>query len=46
MMRGLSMPGYDRQAVAAAQTWRYRPATYNGAPVKFRKYIQVSLTPK
>jgi TonB family protein len=45
-MRGLSMPGYDRQAIAAAQTWRYRPATYNGAPVKFRKYIQVSLTPK
>src|SRR6185312_10422423 len=46
MMRGLSVPGYDRQAIAAAQTWRYRPATYNGAPVKFRKYIQVSLTPR
>ncbi len=37
---------YDHQAVTAALGWRYRPATVNGAPVKFRKFIQVSLTPQ
>jgi tetratricopeptide (TPR) repeat protein len=37
---------YDHQAVTAALSWRYRPATVNGAPVKFRKFIQVSLTPQ
>lgn len=45
-MRGSLLAAYDRQAVAAAQNWRYRPATMNGAPVKFRKFIQVSLTPR
>jgi TonB family protein len=45
-MRGSMVASYDRQAVAAAQNWRYRPATLNGAPVKFRKFIQVSLTPR
>ena len=45
-MRGPVLPGYDRQAVQAAQTWRYRPATLNGQPVKFRKFIQVSVTPR
>ncbi len=45
-MRGPVYPAYDRQAIAAAQTWRYRPATLNGAPVKFRKFIQVSVTPQ
>ena len=45
-MRGPVLPIYDRAAVAAAQSWRYRPATLNGAPVKFRKFIQVSITPR
>jgi len=45
-MRGPVMPQYDRLAVQAAQSWRYRPATLNGVPVKFRKFIQVSITPK
>lgn len=45
-MRASTVPNYDRQAVAAAQTWRYRPATLNGTPVKFRKMIQVALTPQ
>jgi TonB family protein len=45
-MRASTMPNYDRQAVAAAQAWQYRPATLNGAPVKFRKLIQVALTPQ
>jgi len=45
-IRGAVPPAYERQAVNAAQAWRYRPATFNGAPVKFRKFIQVSLTPR
>jgi TonB family protein len=45
-VRGAVPASYDRQAVAAAQTWRYRPATLNGAPVKFRKFIQLSVTPR
>ena len=44
-MRGATLPGYDRQAIAATQTWRYRPAMLDGAPVKFRKMIQVAITP-
>ena len=46
LVRGAGMAGYERTAIAAAQSWRYRPATLNGAPVKFRKFIQVSLTPQ
>lgn len=45
-MRSPTLPNYDRQAVAAAQSWRYRPATLNGAPVKYRKLIQVAVTPQ
>jgi TonB family protein len=45
-MRASTVPNYDRQAVAATQSWRYRPATLNGTPVKFRKLIQVTLTPQ
>jgi len=45
-MRASTLPNYDRQAVSATQSWRYRPATLNGTPVKFRKLIQVTLTPQ
>ena len=45
-MRATTVPSYDRLAVSAAQAWRYRPATVNGAPVKFRKLIQVAITPQ
>jgi len=34
---------YDRLAVATAMRWRYRPATLNGVPVKFRKVILLDL---
>ncbi len=34
---------YDRQAIAAAKTWQFRPATLNGVPVKFRKVVQISV---
>jgi len=45
-MRSPTIANYDRQAVAAAQAWRYRPATLNGTPVKYRKLIQVAVTPQ
>lgn len=37
---------YDGLALAAAKTWRYRPATLNGRPVKYRKAIQVTVKPE
>jgi len=36
-------PMYDPQLMAAAKEWRYKPATVDGTPVKFRKMIQVSV---
>lgn len=34
---------YDAMVLAATRTWRYKPATLNGAPVKYRKIVQISL---
>jgi TonB family protein len=45
-MRGAVTPTYDRQVVQATQNWRYKPATVNGVPVKFRKMVQVVITPQ
>jgi hypothetical protein len=36
-------PMYDPQLLAAAREWRYKPATVEGTPVKFRKMIQVTV---
>jgi TonB family protein len=36
-------PSYDAMLLAAAADWRYRAATVNGQPVKFRKRIQISV---
>jgi hypothetical protein len=36
---------YDSHAIASAKSWRYRPATLNGAPVKYRKTIQIAIKP-
>jgi TonB family protein len=36
-------PMYDPQLLAAAREWRYKPATVDGAPVKFRKVIQITV---
>jgi TonB family protein len=36
-------PMYDPQLLAAAKEWRYKPATVDGTPVKFRKMIQVTV---
>jgi hypothetical protein len=43
-MRSPVSPLYDSHALAAAKTWRYRPAMMNGAPVKYRKTIQIAIT--
>ena len=37
---------YDRQVLTAASGWRYKPATLDGTPVKYRKFIQIALSPK
>jgi TonB family protein len=37
-------PIYDSQLLGAAREWRYKPATVNGRPVKFRKVIQITVT--
>lgn len=37
-------PFYDRLLVLAAREWRYRPATMNGLPVKYRKSIGIALS--
>ena len=34
---------YDRLVVEAALKWRYTPATLDGAPVKFRKVVAISI---
>jgi tetratricopeptide (TPR) repeat protein len=36
-------PVYDRLALATAKSWRYRPATFGGVPVKFRKLVRLDL---
>jgi TonB family protein len=34
---------YDRIALNAARMWRFKPATVNGVPVKFRKTVQINV---
>jgi tetratricopeptide (TPR) repeat protein len=45
VMRQTVSTAYDNLAIAAAKTWRYKPAMVNGAPVKFKKVIQVTVKP-
>jgi TonB family protein len=45
-MRGSITASYDRQVLSATQAWRYKPAMLNGMPVKYRKVIQIALTPQ
>lgn len=36
---------YDRNALDATRNWRYRPATLDGVPVKFKKRISITIKP-
>jgi tetratricopeptide (TPR) repeat protein len=45
LMRVGVSPTYDSIALNAAKNWRYRPATVNGVPVKYRKAVQVTIKP-
>jgi TonB family protein len=36
-------PMYDPQLLNAAREWRYKPATVDGVPVRFRKLMQITL---
>ena len=37
---------YDRLLLDAARTWRYRPASCGGQPVKFRRLLEVVAGPQ
>jgi hypothetical protein len=36
-------PQYDTMLLNSAREWKYRPATLNGTPVRYRKLLQVSI---
>jgi protein TonB len=38
-------PRYDLLALDAARSWRYKPATLDGKPVKYRKTLVVNVKP-
>jgi len=45
-MRRSIHPIYDRMLLHEARLWRYSPATRNGTPVRYRKVIEVVVTPR
>lgn len=45
-MRVPTDPAYDRQVLAAATQWQYRPALLNGTAVKYIRRVQVTLLPQ
>lgn len=45
MMTAPLDPRYDALVLAAAKTWQYEPARLDGVPVKFRKSIQLTISP-
>jgi TonB family protein len=44
-MREPAHATYDRLVVEAARKWQYKPATSDGTPIKFRKFVQITLAP-
>ena len=36
-------PTYDAQILAAAKDWKYKPATLDGQPVKYRRLISINV---
>jgi hypothetical protein len=45
-LRGSIHPVYDSLLASAGKDWKYKPATVNGTPVRFKKMIQVTLPKK
>jgi hypothetical protein len=43
VMTGSVNQNYDAIVLNATKGWRYRPATLNGVPVKFRKTVQITI---
>ena len=43
IMTGSITQNYDLLALAATKAWRYKPATLNGVPVKFRKTVHINV---
>ncbi|HEX3644078.1 MAG TPA: TonB family protein [Vicinamibacterales bacterium] len=43
VMRESVSQTYDAMVLSATRAWRYRPATANGTPVKFRKTVQITI---
>ena len=43
VMTGSVSIAYDRLAIAATKSWKFKPATVDGTPVKFRKIVQVTI---
>jgi periplasmic protein TonB len=37
---------YDPVILEAARQWRYKPATLDGVPVRYRRIVQINLVPK
>ncbi len=42
-MRGSIHPTYDGQVLSAARDWKYKPATLNGKPVRYRRLIAINV---
>ena len=42
-MRHPVSPRWDKQAVEAAKSWRFEPATLDGVPVKYQKRITIAI---
>ena len=42
-MTGSITQSYDAMVLTATKAWRFKPATLNGVPVKFRKTVQINI---
>jgi len=42
-MRSQIHPSYDALILTAARDWKYKPATFNGQPVRYRRLISINV---